>query len=229
MVQPGMMTPAPSPNLPLGMMMPQGMLRYPFFNMGLGAAYPGRGYLGGGPLYNPYAGYAMMSMGNSYSGGSSGGGRSSGSGSYGSGGGSYGGGGGSQDYSSSAANSYQPYAPASLMAYNQQASSASRPGSALESFGVPFEGGKPAWPLGLRILAPAAETDALRRQVDALMGLTTAQPDGRLPSDAVQEASRALARLRTLLAAQQEGMAAATYEQADRFLKKLHGACKALP
>jgi hypothetical protein len=45
----------------------------------------------------------------------------------------------------------------------------------------------------------------------------------------VNEASRALARLRTLLSAQQEGMAAATYEQADRFLKKLKSACKALP
>jgi hypothetical protein len=115
------------------------------------------------------------------------------------------------------------------MAASQQASSASTSGNVPESFGVPLAGGKPAWPLGLRILAPAAETDRLRRQVDALVRLAAAQPQGRLPSDAVPEANRALARLRTLLANQQEGMAAATYEHADSFLKKLKGAFKALP
>jgi hypothetical protein len=224
MVHPAMMTTAPSPHLPLGIMAPPGSLG-PFFNMGLGAAYPGRGFLGRGAMYNPYGGYAMMPMGNSYGGSMSGTGRSAGGGGYGSGGGSYPG--GNQGYSSASA--YEPYAPVSLMAASQQASPTGKAGNVLVSFGVPLKGGKPAWPLGLRILAPAAETDGLRRQVDALIGLAAAQPEGRLPPDAVPEANRALARLRTLLTNQQEGMAAATYEQADSFLKKLKVAFKALP
>jgi len=210
---------------------PQAMLRFTPFNMGLGFGNPGLGYLGGGSMYNPYAGYGS---GGSYggsgsygSGGSSGGaGSSGGGGSYGGGGSS---GGGSQNYSAATANPYQVYAAASLMANAQQAPATSRAGNFLESFGVPMEKGKPAWPLGIRILAPASETGVLRRQVDALVALAPAQSDGNVPTGAVQEAGRAVTRLRTLLVGQQDGMAAATYEQADGFLKKLQGAFKAMP
>jgi hypothetical protein len=211
MMTPGMMTPGMmTPSMMTPRMTTPGLLPFIPFNSGLGS-------LGGGAMYNPYAGYASGSYG--------GGGSSSGS-SYGGGGSS---GGGSQNYSSGSANPYQQYAAAaSLMANGQQASPTSAAGNVLESFGVPLEKGKPAWPLGLRILAPASETGVLRRQVDALVALSATQAGGQVPSGVVQEAGRAVTRLRTLLAGQEDGMAAATYQQAAGFLKKLQGALKAL-
>jgi hypothetical protein len=159
-------------------------------------------------MYNPSGAsgmmpYGMRSSGNAYGG-------SPGSGSY---------GGGNQG-ASGYANPYQPDAPMAAT---------TRTATVLESFGVATEGGEPAWPLGLRILAPAAEARVLRHQVNALLVLmSTARADGSANPEAAQEANHALARLRVLLADQQAGMAEATYDQAAHFLKKLQRAFKAL-
>jgi hypothetical protein len=193
----------------------RGMFPFMPFNMGLGGGFRGAGYPGAWTMYNPYGGYGMMSSGSSYGGG----------GSY--GGGPYAGGGqGSSNYASP----YQPYGAdaASLMPYGQPAPATTRPDAVLESFGVTTQGGKPAWPLGIRILAPASEARALARQVDALLEWSEAKGGGLADPDGAREAERAVARLRVLLADQQAGMAGATYDNADRFLKGLHRALKAL-
>jgi hypothetical protein len=216
MVQPGMSMP-PRPGMMPAPMMGQMRGMFPFmpFTMGLGGGFRGAGYPGAGGMYSPYGGYGMMSPGSSYGGG----------GSY--GGGSYGGGG---QGSSSYAGTYQPYGadPTSLTAFGQPAPATTGPDTVLESFGVTTQGGKPAWPLGIRILAPASEARALARQVDALLEWSAAKGGGLADPNGAREAGRAVARLRVLLADQQAGMAGATYGKADRFLKRLQRAFKAL-
>jgi hypothetical protein len=88
-----------------------------------------------------------------------------------------------------------------------------------------FEGdGTLDWPLSLRILPPAEETQALRQEVEtflraALKGLGS----GKAPAAALHEAQRDIARLQRLLAdhADQLPVPPYTVTQARRFLRHL--------
>jgi hypothetical protein len=212
MIRPSMMVPPVHGRMPaamMGMMGPmRGMLPFVPLNTGLAGGIRGAGYPGLGAMYNPYAGHMMMLSGYSYGGG-----------------GSYGG--GNQGPSYGYANLYLP-SGVSLAPYGQPETAASGAAAILENFGVLTQDGKPAWPLGLRILAPASEARALRRRVNALLENASAQAGGAAGQGAACEAGRAVALLRALLIDQQDGMAEATFDQAARFLKKLQGALKAL-
>ena len=98
----------------------------------------------------------------------------------------------------------------------------------LAAFGLPNENGRLLWPLGLRVLAPAAETDPLRAQVDALAVLIAGQATqyGRADAALVHELNRAVDRLETRLAARSADFAEATAAEARRFLQNLRHTAK---
>lgn len=60
--------------------------------------------------------------------------------------------------------------------------------------------GSLAWPLGLRVLPPAAETDQLRRKISTeVLGTVDRAEDGKVPRSSVQQANRDIDRLEALL------------------------------
>jgi hypothetical protein len=100
-----------------------------------------------------------------------------------------------------------------------------------DALGVPNNGRQLTWPLGLRILPPAAETEALRRQLDALLpSLGQPRTDGGASSSALEEANRVVDQLQARLRTQKDGggMAAHTYTEAERFLQQLKQGLKAI-
>jgi hypothetical protein len=166
---------------------------------------------------NPYA-----SGSGGYSSGS--GGYSSGSGGYssGSGGGSGSGGSGS---ASPQANPYTDAAPFDSATGLQPSS------TTLDVLGLPTVGGRLSWPLGLRVVAPAAKAQVLRRQIDAVLTLAAApSAGGQLSSGAVELATSAAEQLRTLLRQKQGSavMAERTYRDATAFLDRLQVSLLAL-
>jgi hypothetical protein len=88
-----------------------------------------------------------------------------------------------------------------------------------------FEGkGTLDWPLGLRILPPAAETEALRQEIETflranLKGLGS----GNAPASALREARRDIARLQRLLDRHADELPVASYTvtEARRYLRRL--------
>jgi len=104
-------------------------------------------------------------------------------------------------------------------------------GALLAAGGVPTEEGRPAWPLGLRVL-PGQEAQALRGQIESLLqAAATQSARGQTNTAVVDELSQATDHLRKLLLRHREergGMAQHTYEEAERFLGKLAGAQKLL-
>jgi hypothetical protein len=81
-----------------------------------------------------------------------------------------------------------------------------------------------SWPLGLRILAPAPESERLRRQVDGLVRLTAVQVVyGQVNPNTLDAAIRATTQLRTLLRQSgRDAMAEHTFHEAGQFLDRLH-------
>jgi hypothetical protein len=80
------------------------------------------------------------------------------------------------------------------------------------------------WPLGLRILPPVEETEALRQEVEtflraALKGLGS----GKAPASALNEARRDIARLQRLLARRADQLPVSDHAvtEARRYLRRL--------
>jgi hypothetical protein len=99
--------------------------------------------------------------------------------------------------------------------------------SLLIASGVPTAEGQLVWPVALRVL-PDSEAAPLRGQIDALLQTSATQAARGRPNTAVvEELGRATDQLRKLLARHREergGLAATSYEDAERFLDKLGGA-----
>jgi hypothetical protein len=102
----------------------------------------------------------------------------------------------------------------------------------LDTLGLPQEGGRLSWPLGLRILAPGPDTQALRQQIDALLQMAAAQQaaGGKVSPSTLQELNAAADRLQALLAraADRRVLPEAVQSEADQFLRKLRDAVKAM-
>jgi hypothetical protein len=101
----------------------------------------------------------------------------------------------------------------------------------LTAAGVPNDGGRLQWPLGLRVVGGAASAE-MRQQIDALFqyGAEEAQA-GPVSPHVVQELARSVGALRKLLLRDREersSLALTTYEDAERFLAKLDHARKLL-
>jgi hypothetical protein len=97
----------------------------------------------------------------------------------------------------------------------------------LTASGVPHDGSRLRWPLGLRILAAPA-SEALRDQVDACFAELAQQPAGSPTNAALaQAAQQAVNEFRRLLRkdkAERFGMPLAVYEESERFLSKVNRA-----
>jgi hypothetical protein len=167
---------------------------------GYGLGYGGSGYGGSG-----YGGFG--------SGGSGYGGSGYGGSGYGSSGQGYGNG-------SSAVGTTSPsYSTASYTAPRQAGTA-----SGIDSFGLPHEADALSWPLGLRILPPAAKSQALRQEVNAQVRLAAAQAaTGQVRSDTVEAATNATGQLRDLLRGKKDsaGMAEQTVRDAEQFLDRI--------
>jgi hypothetical protein len=141
-------------------------------------------------------------------------------GSYGSGAGGYG----------SGTNNSNPYSTdTDGYADRKRQKAAAETGSLQSILGLPGEKGRLSWPLGLRILAPAPEAEALRQQIDGLIqSLAYQAGSGQVQSGTVDAATGATRDLRRLLR-RGEGSAAIaeyTYQEADRFLGRLDSAIR---
>jgi hypothetical protein len=181
----------------------------------LNQAYLGTGY--GSGIYGQPAGNGAGAYGAGYP--SAGGYGSGGGGNGGYGGGN--GGGGGYGPSSQPSNPYAYSAPANVA---NPALSAS--GSALDTLGVPTEAGRLSWPLGLRVLPPAVNSSALRRQIESVLRLD----QGQMSAGAADAAALATDQLRTLLHQQRERgvLPGRTIRDAAEFLDRLEVSLTAL-
>jgi hypothetical protein len=98
----------------------------------------------------------------------------------------------------------------------------------LDSLGLPNEGGKVAWPLGLRVLGPASEVQPLRQQIDSLLPLLAAAGRDAETTAISGQLEDALRQARRLLAENGDGLADATQAEARRFLNDISRALKKL-
>lgn len=101
----------------------------------------------------------------------------------------------------------------------------------LTAAGVPNNGGRLQWPLGLRVVGGTA-SDELRQQIDALFQYGAEQTQtGLVSPHLTRELARSVDALRKLLLCDREerfSLALTTYEDAERFLAKLDRARKLL-
>jgi hypothetical protein len=102
-------------------------------------------------------------------------------------------------------------------------------GRVLTAAGVPNDGGQLRWPVGLRVVG-GPKSDELRQQIEALFQYAAQQTQaGPVSPHLVQELSRSVAALRTVLLRDRDerfSLALTTYEDAERFLTKLDHARK---
>jgi hypothetical protein len=125
---------------------------------------------------------------------------------------------------------YSPYYQSSYSGYSTAAKEPARNGETNESAtvltasGVPTEDGRPAWPLGLRIL-PGEKAQTLRGQIDALLQVAATQAaQGGSNTAVADELASATDQLRKLLVRhrqEQGGLAEHTYAEAERFLNNV--------
>jgi hypothetical protein len=177
----------------------QGLLSNSPYSYGINpySAYGGNPYTAGGYGGGGYGGGGYA--GGGYGGGGYGGGGYGGGG----GGGGYGGGSSSGGYGGSSqpyGGAGSPYSANSSYGYGSQMS-ADAGGSAGQDFlGLPHEQGHLSWPLGLRVLAPAAKVEGLRRQIESLVQVAASQAaHGEVRSTTVELAADATNQLRELL------------------------------
>jgi hypothetical protein len=101
----------------------------------------------------------------------------------------------------------------------------------LTAIGVPNDGGRLLWPLGLRALRGGA-TDEMRRQIDALFQAEAEQTQtGPVNPQLAKELARSLDALRTFLRRDREerfSLPLTLYEDAESFLARLDQAQKRL-
>src|SRR5262249_42558220 len=88
-------------------------------------------------------------------------------------------------------------------------------------FGLPAAAGQLQWPLGLRTLAPANQTKALRQQLDLVLSFVATQAAaGQINRAFIDEGLQAVREFRQLLRPCEGAMADVTYTDAMRFLDR---------
>jgi hypothetical protein len=101
--------------------------------------------------------------------------------------------------------------------------------TALDAYGLPNDNGSLAWPLGLRILPPAAESSLLLRQINVLLPSVAAQSlSSTVDKHQLRNLSRSLERLHGLLAARSTDLPHFTAAEAQRFLQQVDEAVKSM-
>jgi hypothetical protein len=140
-------------------------------------------------------------------------------------------------YSSGYGNGYQNYAggadavtaSGTATLYSQQASEATGLTTMLAAIGVPNDRGRVNWPVGLQVLTPTRENSELLQQIEGLVQVAASQHlTGQVNPRIVEETTRALGKLRSMLRNRKERMFSANYKEANRFLDKLDSNLRAL-
>ncbi len=97
------------------------------------------------------------------------------------------------------------------------------------NIGLLKDGGRLAWPLGLRALPPADQTRELRSQVGTLLQDAVGQAaNGKVDPSLLQELSRDVSRLQKLLVARANDLPEDTYIEARQFLNDLDASVRTL-
>jgi hypothetical protein len=105
--------------------------------------------------------------------------------------------------------------------YGQPGSGQTARIAAATLFGLPSENGRVQWPLGLRVLAPADETKALREQLEVVLYFVATQAAaGQVNRSFVNFGLQAVRELRRLLRPRAGTIATFTYTEAMRFLDR---------
>src|SRR5262245_21623211 len=105
--------------------------------------------------------------------------------------------------------------------YGQSAGGQAASIAASTLFGVPAQAGQLQWPLGLLTLPPAAETKALRQQLDLVLPFVATQAAaGQVNRAFIDEGLEAVRAFRQLLRPCEGAMADVTYTDAMRFLDR---------
>lgn len=103
------------------------------------------------------------------------------------------------------------------------------PTKGVGNFGLLKEGGKLDWPLGLRVLAPALETQQIRDRMDKLLPAAIDQAArGAVDPGLVQRLEADVARLKTLVLASVGITSLEQYAHSRRFVDQLEDAVKVL-
>jgi hypothetical protein len=105
--------------------------------------------------------------------------------------------------------------------YGQAGTGQTAPFVAATLFGLPTEGGRMQWPVGLRILSPANETKALREQLALVLYVVATQAaDGHVSPVFIDFGLQAVGDLRQHLRRREGSMSDLTYTEAMRFLDR---------
>jgi hypothetical protein len=130
-----------------------------------------------------------------------------------------------QAYQNAAAetNSQESPTTSQLRTYGEKKYGEKTPVNVLDTLGVPNDGSRLSWPVGLQILPPAAETSAMRQQIDALaLEVATQAANKELNAGTLQETIREVNKLQGLLFENGSRIPALTsFQQADQFLTRL--------
>jgi len=191
-----------------------------------------RAALGRAPMFNPYLSSNLYTGSSSYLGGMSRpyGQSNASRSSYGTGGS----GGGSSGVSSSgygnpspSADHPDPYAASTTGGAAPYPPQPAPTGSTnlLDTMGVANAGGRLSWPLGLRILPSGEKAEELRRQID---GLLRQSANGPAAPRLLEATGTAVDELHGLLRQKAAYLTRYTYDEADRFLRKLANGLKLL-
>jgi len=102
--------------------------------------------------------------------------------------------------------------------------------SFVAALGVPSEDGRLKWPLGLQILRPESQTQALRQQIDALLQEAAGEAvSGHGDQRKIDEIRQATDKLYALLRTNgKDRFFPSTYRESERFLNQLESGLKTL-
>jgi hypothetical protein len=117
-------------------------------------------------------------------------------------------------------------APVSVQAqdmtgYGRSGTGQTPPIAAATLFGLPAENGRLQWPLALRILPPANDTQVLREQLELVLYYVASQAaDGQVNRAFIDLGLQAVRDFRQLLKPHERTMPAVSYSDAMRFLDR---------
>jgi hypothetical protein len=145
-----------------------------------------------------------------------------GTGGYGAASAGYGGGSGGYGGGVSISNSPSGNAGATLPSYSLAQPSQTAQSAVFDTLGLPTQGGQLAWPMGLRILPPDAETKGLRRDIESDLVRSVQQAAANQDSaGSVKQAHEDIRQLRQLLNEKSSKLSEGMVSEAKRFLNQL--------
>jgi hypothetical protein len=100
------------------------------------------------------------------------------------------------------------------------------PASALAAFGVPVESGEIQWPLALRLMPPDAKRDLLDKLASQMKLAANQALNGNASQALLREANSTIGGVKQWLRDRRPNISDSTYEDGDRFLRRLEDALR---